>query len=197
MARAGASATCACRSRTRATSRAATARRTRKARARPCRGRPSPGSVGIFARLGVERVRLTGGEPTLRPDLLAIVRDIASVPGIHEIALTTNGQLLDRLAAPLRDAGVSRINVSLDTLRPDSSRAPLREDRLAASRPRRPRRGRSRRFRLAQAERGGGARPERGRAGRPGALRMAAGCHRPVHRAHAVRAGRTRGRRPR
>jgi len=75
--------------------------------------------VGVFARLGVERVRLTGGEPTLRPDLLAVVRDIAAVPGIQEIALTTNGQLLDRLAAPLRDAGVSRLNVSLDTLRPD------------------------------------------------------------------------------
>jgi cyclic pyranopterin phosphate synthase len=75
--------------------------------------------VGVFARLGVERVRLTGGEPTLRADLLDVVRDIAAVPGIQEIALTTNGQLLDRLAAPLRAAGVSRLNVSLDTLRPD------------------------------------------------------------------------------
>jgi GTP 3',8-cyclase len=75
--------------------------------------------VRIFAGLGVERVRLTGGEPTLRPDLLDIVRDIAAVPGIAEIALTTNGQLLDRLAAPLREAGVARLNVSLDTLRPE------------------------------------------------------------------------------
>jgi cyclic pyranopterin phosphate synthase len=75
--------------------------------------------VRIFAGLGVERVRLTGGEPTLRPDLIEVARDIAAVPGIQEIALTTNGQLLDRLAAPLRAAGVARLNVSLDTLRAD------------------------------------------------------------------------------
>ena len=75
--------------------------------------------VRVFAGLGVERVRLTGGEPTLRPDLVEIVRDIAAVPGIEEIALTTNGQLLDRLAAPLREAGVVRLNLSLDTLRPE------------------------------------------------------------------------------
>jgi cyclic pyranopterin phosphate synthase len=75
--------------------------------------------VRVFAALGVERVRLTGGEPTLRRDLLDIVRDVAAVPGIREIALTTNGHLLARLAAPLREAGVSRLNVSLDTLRPD------------------------------------------------------------------------------
>lgn len=75
--------------------------------------------VRIFAGLGVERVRLTGGEPTLRPDLLDVVADIAAVPGIREIALTTNGQLLDRLAGPLRAAGVLRLNVSLDTLRPE------------------------------------------------------------------------------
>jgi cyclic pyranopterin phosphate synthase len=75
--------------------------------------------VRIFAALGVERVRLTGGEPTLRPDLLDVVRDIAAVPGIEEIALTTNGHLLERVAAPLRSAGVVRLNVSLDTLRAD------------------------------------------------------------------------------
>ena len=75
--------------------------------------------VRIFAGLGVERVRLTGGEPTLRADLLDVVHDIAAVPGIQEIALTTNGQLLDRLAAPLRAAGVLRLNVSLDTLQPE------------------------------------------------------------------------------
>ena len=75
--------------------------------------------VRIFARLGIERVRLTGGEPTLRKDLVDVVRDIAATPGIEEIALTTNGQLLERVAAPLRDAGVARLNVSLDTLRPD------------------------------------------------------------------------------
>jgi cyclic pyranopterin phosphate synthase len=73
----------------------------------------------VFAALGVERVRLTGGEPTLRRDLVDIARDVATTPGIREVALTTNGHLLERLAVPLREAGVSRLNVSLDTLRPE------------------------------------------------------------------------------
>jgi len=72
--------------------------------------------VGIFARLGVERVRLTGGEPTLRRDLVDVVRDIASTAGIGEVAMTTNGQFLHELAGPLRAAGLTRLNVSLDTL---------------------------------------------------------------------------------
>ncbi len=72
--------------------------------------------VRIFAGLGIRRVRLTGGEPTLRPDLLDVVREVASAPGIEEVALTTNGQLLGSLAVPLRAAGVTRLNVSLDTL---------------------------------------------------------------------------------
>jgi len=78
--------------------------------------------VRVFAGMGVERVRLTGGEPTLRPDLLEIVRDIAAVRGIEEIALTTNGHQLERLASSLRAAGVLRLNVSLDTLRPERLR---------------------------------------------------------------------------
>ena len=72
--------------------------------------------VSIFGRLGVRRVRLTGGEPTLRKDLLDVVADVRAAPGIEEIALTTNGFRLEEHAAPLRDAGVSRLNVSLDTL---------------------------------------------------------------------------------
>jgi cyclic pyranopterin phosphate synthase len=72
--------------------------------------------VAVFAGLGVRRVRLTGGEPTLRKDLLDVVRDVKATPGIDEVALTTNGHLLAGLAAPLREAGVSRLNVSLDTL---------------------------------------------------------------------------------
>jgi cyclic pyranopterin phosphate synthase len=75
--------------------------------------------VTLFARLGVRRVRLTGGEPTLRQDLVDIVRDVAAAPGIEEIALTTNGQALGELAVPLREAGVSRVNISLDTLDPE------------------------------------------------------------------------------
>jgi cyclic pyranopterin phosphate synthase len=75
--------------------------------------------VSIFARLGVRRVRLTGGEPTLRRDLVEVVGDVAATPGIEEVALTTNGLFLDRLAAPLKAAGLSKLNVSIDTLRPD------------------------------------------------------------------------------
>ena len=74
--------------------------------------------TGIFAQLGVRRVRLTGGEPTLRRDLVEIVRDVARCPGIEEVALTTNGQTLAELAGPLRAAGAGRINISLDTLDP-------------------------------------------------------------------------------
>ncbi len=74
--------------------------------------------VGVFAKLGIRRVRLTGGEPTLRRELLDIVRDVKATPGIEEIALTTNGHALATHALLLRDAGVSRLNVSLDTLDP-------------------------------------------------------------------------------
>jgi GTP 3',8-cyclase len=75
--------------------------------------------VGIFAALGIRRVRLTGGEPTLRRDLLDIVRDVRATPGIEEIALTTNGHMLATLAGPLWEAGVARLNISLDTLDPE------------------------------------------------------------------------------
>jgi cyclic pyranopterin phosphate synthase len=75
--------------------------------------------VGIFARLGVRRVRLTGGEPTLRKDLVAIAADVRATLGIEEVALTTNGHRLADLARPLREAGVGALNVSLDTLRSD------------------------------------------------------------------------------
>jgi cyclic pyranopterin phosphate synthase len=74
--------------------------------------------VSCFARLGVSRVRLTGGEPTVRRDLVDLVRMLRAVPGIRDIALSTNGHLLSELAAPLREAGVDRLNVSLDTLDP-------------------------------------------------------------------------------
>ncbi len=74
--------------------------------------------VRVAAELGVRKVRLTGGEPTVRPGLVALVRDIAATPGIEDVALTTNGLLLDRLAAPLARAGLRRVNVSLDTLDP-------------------------------------------------------------------------------
>lgn len=83
----------------------------------------------LFASLGVRKVRLTGGEPTLRPDLAELARAIASQPGIDTVGLTTNGVNLgagggkrsnaDARVAALRDAGVTSLNVSLDTLRPE------------------------------------------------------------------------------
>jgi cyclic pyranopterin phosphate synthase len=78
--------------------------------------------VRVFADLGVRRLRLTGGEPTVRRDLPALVRLLRAVPGIHEIALSTNGHRLAELAAPLREAGVDRVNISLDSLDPERFR---------------------------------------------------------------------------
>ncbi len=72
--------------------------------------------VRCAARLGFRKVRLTGGEPTLRRDLVDIVRRVAAVPGIEDVALTTNGVRLPELAPALRDAGLRRVNVHLDSL---------------------------------------------------------------------------------
>jgi len=72
--------------------------------------------VRVFASLGVRRVRLTGGEPTVRRDLPALVRLLRAIPGLDDIALSTNGHLLPQLAAPLRAAGVDRVNISVDSL---------------------------------------------------------------------------------
>jgi cyclic pyranopterin phosphate synthase len=74
--------------------------------------------VACFTRLGVSRVRLTGGEPTVRRDLVQLVRMLRAIPGLRDIALSTNGHLLPELAAPLREAGVDRLNISIDTLDP-------------------------------------------------------------------------------
>ncbi|HYL29370.1 MAG TPA: GTP 3',8-cyclase MoaA [Gemmatimonadales bacterium] len=75
--------------------------------------------VRVFTGLGVTKVRLTGGEPLLRHDLPELVRLLARNGAIADLALTTNGLLLARNAAPLRDAGLGRLTVSLDTLRPE------------------------------------------------------------------------------
>jgi GTP 3',8-cyclase len=72
--------------------------------------------VRLLAALGVEEVRLTGGEPLVRRDLPLLVAMLADIEGVTDLSLTTNGVLLDRLAAPLVEAGLRRINVSLDTL---------------------------------------------------------------------------------
>lgn len=72
--------------------------------------------VEIAAELGVSKVRLTGGEPTVRPRIVELVRRVGAIPGITDLALTTNGLLLEMLARPLAAAGLTRVNVSLDTL---------------------------------------------------------------------------------
>jgi cyclic pyranopterin phosphate synthase len=68
---------------------------------------------------GVKRVRLTGGEPLVRPDIVEIVGRIAAISGIEEVSLTTNAMLLESLAGPLAEAGLKRVNISLDTLNAD------------------------------------------------------------------------------
>jgi GTP 3',8-cyclase len=88
--------------------------------------------VRVFAELGVTKVRLTGGEPLLRRDLERLVAMVAAVPGVEDVALTTNGSLLAARAQSLADAGLRRVTVSLDSLDPDlflrmaDSKVPLR-----------------------------------------------------------------------
>jgi GTP 3',8-cyclase len=75
--------------------------------------------VATMAGMGLRRVRLTGGEPLVRQDLPRLVAMLAAVPGIADISLSTNAVLLRALAEPLREAGLTRVNVSLDSLRPE------------------------------------------------------------------------------
>ena len=88
--------------------------------------------VEIFTELGVDKVRLTGGEPLLRRDLPDLVRMLARIPALGDVAMTSNGVLLGEQAAALRAAGLHRVTVSLDTLRPDRFRALTRRDDHAA-----------------------------------------------------------------
>lgn len=74
--------------------------------------------VNVFARLGIDKIRLTGGEPSIHPDLIEIVRGIRAA-GISRISMTTNGLRLAELAKPLKEAGLERVNVSVDTLDPE------------------------------------------------------------------------------
>ena len=76
------------------------------------------------------KIRLTGGEPTIRRGLVDLVRGIKSFPGITEVSMTTNALLLGRLAEDLADAGLDRVNVSIDTLDPDRFKAMTRGGRL-------------------------------------------------------------------
>ena len=85
----------------------------------------------VFAHLGVEKLRLTGGEPLLRQELEVLVALLAAVPGIRDLALTTNGILLGEQAPALRRAGLRRLTVSLDTLDPGRFKALTRRDEHA------------------------------------------------------------------
>jgi cyclic pyranopterin phosphate synthase len=80
--------------------------------------------------LGIDKIRLTGGEPLMRRDLPELVQMICAIPGIHDVGLTTNGILLAGEARALYDAGLRRINISLDTLDPDRFRQISRRDGL-------------------------------------------------------------------
>jgi len=86
--------------------------------------------VRIAAGLGVNKVRLTGGEPLLRKDLHKLVRTLSTIPGIRDIGATTNGLFLAEFAGTLYDAGLRRLNVSLDTLDPSRFRQLTRRDGL-------------------------------------------------------------------
>jgi cyclic pyranopterin phosphate synthase len=86
--------------------------------------------VHVAASLGIEKLRLTGGEPLVRHELPALVARLSRIPGIGDIALTTNGILLGEQAQALRDAGLNRLNISLDTLRPETFHTISRRDGL-------------------------------------------------------------------
>ena len=78
--------------------------------------------VSVFASMGIQRVRLTGGEPLIRPDILEIAQRISATPGVRRVAITTNASHLEKLAVALREAGVSQLNMSLDTLSEETFR---------------------------------------------------------------------------
>ena len=79
-------------------------------------------TAGVFAGLGVKKLRITGGEPLVRKGLPELVAQLAAIPGIEDIALTTNASRLVELAQPLKDAGLKRLTISIDSLQPDRFR---------------------------------------------------------------------------
>lgn len=78
--------------------------------------------IRVAASLGVDKIRLTGGEPTVRRGIVALVRAISAIPGIRKVAMTTNGIKLAELAKPLVEAGLDQVNISIDSLKPDRFR---------------------------------------------------------------------------
>ncbi|MNO51658.1 Cyclic pyranopterin monophosphate synthase [compost metagenome] len=87
-------------------------------------------SARLFVRQGVRKIRLTGGEPLVRPGIVGLCQRIAALPGLGELVMTSNGSQLDKLARPLADAGVKRLNISLDTLDPKRFRSITRTGEL-------------------------------------------------------------------
>ena len=84
----------------------------------------------VFAELGIDRIRITGGEPLVRRQLHELIRQLAGLPQIQQIAITTNAILLAHHAQKLRDSGLDRINVSLDSLDPEQFKRLSRRDEL-------------------------------------------------------------------
>jgi cyclic pyranopterin phosphate synthase len=78
--------------------------------------------ASVFVGLGVTKLRITGGEPLVRKDAMWLIERLGAMSGLENLVLTTNGSQLDRFAGPLRTAGVKRINISLDTLKPERFR---------------------------------------------------------------------------
>jgi cyclic pyranopterin phosphate synthase len=87
--------------------------------------------VNLFVRLGFDKFRLTGGEPTVRAGIVDLVREINQIPGVRALSMTTNGVLFSSLAEPLMRAGLKRVNFSLDTLDPTRFRQLTRRGSLA------------------------------------------------------------------
>lgn len=87
--------------------------------------------AALFVRNGVKKIRLTGGEPLVRKGIVGLCEQIATLPGLRELVMTTNGSQLTKLAAPLANAGVKRLNISLDTLNAERFRAITRTGELA------------------------------------------------------------------
>ena len=76
-------------------------------------------AAAAFVELGIKKVRLTGGEPLIRRDILRLVTALSALPGLNELTMTTNGLLLPNMAKPLKDAGIARLNISIDSLKAD------------------------------------------------------------------------------
>jgi len=84
--------------------------------------------VSLTARMGISKIRLTGGEPFVRPDLMDLIRAIVKINGVHELHITTNGILTASHIPELKDLGIKSVNLSLDTLNADRFKAITRRD---------------------------------------------------------------------